>query len=227
MIRKLEPGALNLGPERQVEMSPKPSLLRIDASARVQGSHSRAVADAYQAAWAALHPGGSVVVRDLVQTPVPHIHRDTILGFYTPPQELGDRLKAATALSDTLIGELRAADTLLLSTPMYNFSVPSVLKAWIDQVVRAGHTFAYTEEKGLHGLIEHKNAVVVTSAGAAYYGTALQHLDFLNPYLQALLAFLGFDEVEFISVEGATTDEKILARTREAALRRAAHLQAA
>ena len=205
----------------------EPSLLRIDASARTQGSYSRTIADAYQEAWSTLHPAGSVTLRDVVKDPLPHIHNDTILGYYAPQDSLDDRLRAATALSDALISELDAADTLLISTPMYNFSVPSALKAWIDHIVRVGRTFAYTEEHGLHGLIKHKNAVVITAAGATYTGTELQSLDFLSPYLQTLLSFLGFSDIEFIHVEGKTTDEEVLANTKDAALRRVTHFRAA
>lgn len=203
------------------------TLLRVDASARTAGSHSREVADAYEAQWLHAHPGGRVITRDVARNPVPHIHNDTILGYYAPQEALNDTLRVATALSDELIAELLGADTLLLSAPMYNFSVPSALKAWIDQIVRVGHTFSYNEERGLHGLIQNKNAVIITASGAAYADTELQGLDFLKPYLATLLTFLGFADLEFISVEGTTTDEEALIRTKGVALARAANLRAA
>ena len=224
MLRQGGAKTLNVDFERQVTMS---TLLRIDASARIEGSHSRTVADAYQEAWSAQHPGGRIILRDVVKDPIPRIQNDTILGYYAPQDDLDDKLKAATALSDTLINELDATNTLLISTPMYNFSVPSALKAWIDQIVRVGRTFGYDEERSLHGLIENKNAVIITAAGAAYTGTELEALDFLSPYLQTLLGFLGFNDVEFIAVEGTTTDEEVLAKTESEALERVHLAQAA
>src|ERR1700756_5285677 len=123
-----------------------PSLLRIDASSRLSGSHSRALADALEAAWSA--------------------------GFYTPPASLDERLKRAVALSDELIDELNAAETVLIATPMYNFSVPSALKSWIDQVVRINRTFSYDGKK-FTGLVEAKRVVVVAAFGAEGYGGPL------------------------------------------------------
>jgi FMN-dependent NADH-azoreductase len=89
-----------------------PSLLRIDASSRLNGSHSRALADAFEAAWSARFPGATIVKRDLAANPVAHIHETTIAGFYTPAESLDEKLKSAVALSDELIGELNAVSTI-------------------------------------------------------------------------------------------------------------------
>jgi FMN-dependent NADH-azoreductase len=187
-----------------------PSLLRIDASSRLSGSHSRALADAFEAAWSARFPGGMVVKRDLATKPIAHIQEATIAGFYTPPASLDEMLKRAVALSDELIDELNAADTVLIATPMYNFSVPSALKSWIDQVVRINRTFSYDGKK-FTGLVEAKRVVVVAAFGAEGYGGALASADFVTPYLKFLFAFLGVSDVTVIPVESTTADAATIA----------------
>lgn len=195
-------------------------ILRVDASSRTRGSHSRELADVFLSRWLKARPDDEVVSRDLVTDPVPHIEDMTIAGYYTPKEEHSEAMKAATALSDQLINELLSADVLLISTPMYNFSVPSVLKAYIDQIVRIGYTFGFDEEKGLYGLIEGKRAVVFTASGAVFSDATLKALNYLEPYLKTVLGFLGIADIEFIAVEGTTTDEAALARSRSAALDR-------
>lgn len=192
-------------------------ILRVDASSRTDDSHSRQLADQFLDRWCQAHPDDQVVVRDLVRCPVPHIAQTTIAGFYTPTDQFTDQLKEATALSDELIGELKAADVVLISTPMYNFTVPSALKAWIDHVVRMGHTFSFSPESGFAGLLQGKRAVVVTATGAAFSNEALQPMDFLTPYLRTVLGFLGFQSVDVITVEGTTIDEAALQRSVAAA----------
>jgi FMN-dependent NADH-azoreductase len=194
-----------------------PTLLRIDASSRLNGSHSRELADFFVQHWTQANPQGEVVVRDLVCDPIPHIADTTIAAFYTPKEDLDETLTQATALSDRLIGEVMAADVLLIDTPMYNFSMPSALKAWIDQVVRIGETFSYSPEVGFSGLIEGKQAFIVTATGAEFSNEALRPMDFLTPYLLALLGFLGLNDVQRLSLEGTTTDPEVLERSKLAA----------
>jgi FMN-dependent NADH-azoreductase len=201
------------------------TLLRIDASARTQGSHSRDLAEVFQSRWLAAHPGGRVILRDLVADPVPHIHATTITGYYTPKEQHDASLRQATALSDTLIAELLAADALLLSTPMYNFSMPSALKAYVDQIMRIGHTFGYDPARGLYGMVADKPAYVITAAGLGYGPGPLHGYDFLTPYLRLVLNFLGITRVEFVSLEGTTLSE--LDRNKTQATERVAALAAA
>ena len=191
-----------------------PNLLRIDSSARSTGSYSRRLGDAFEAAWCARHPGASVIRRDVAAEPVPHIADATIAGFYTPPEAMTPELRAATALSDELLAELMAADVLLITTPMYNFSIPSALKAWVDQIVRIGHTFSY-DGANFTGLVTGRRAVVACAYGAAGYGEGgpLAAYDLLHGYLQLLLGFLGFTDVIFVSTE-ATTAEAAAAEAR-------------
>lgn len=195
------------------------TLLRIDSSSRLQGSHSRALADHLQAQWLASHTGGKVILRDLVKTPIPHILDITIAGYYTPTDQHTPELRAAVALSDELIAELLSADTLLFSIPLYNFSIPSALKSYIDHTVRIGQTFGHDEKTGLFGLVEGKKAYVTASYGASgYVGGSLASYNFLEPYMRALLGFIGISDVTFFSVEGTSTDPATLAATQEKAL---------
>jgi FMN-dependent NADH-azoreductase len=187
-------------------------ILRIDASARTANSHSRALADAFVAKWRLRDPRAEIAHRDLAATPVPQLDDATIEGFYTPPEKMDARLKAATALSDTLIAELRAADILLVSLPMYNFAIPAALKAWIDQVVRIGHTFAY-DGANFTGLLPGKRAYVMLAYGVGGYleGGPFAAADFAQPHLKTLLNFLGLADVAFVGVEATTADAATVA----------------
>lgn len=181
-------------------------LLRIDASSRSQGSVSRRLADAIEAHWLAAHPQGRVQRRDLAAQPVPHIENDTIAGYYTPPADLTPALRAATALSDELIQELKSAHTVLIASPIYNFSMPSALKAWIDQIVRIGHTFAY-EDGQFRGLVQGPRAVLALAYGAGGYQGPLAAMDHLRPYLSQLLPFIGIADVRVIAAEATTAPQ--------------------
>jgi FMN-dependent NADH-azoreductase len=189
-----------------------PCLLRIDSSARRDGSVSRDLGDAFEAAWLERGLNFTVVRRDLADSVVPQIAQATIAAFYAPPGAMTDDLRAASALSDTLIAELKSADELLITVPMYNFTVPSALKAWIDQVVRINHTFAF-DGTGFKGLLTARRATMISAHGAAgYLGGAFAAADFCNPYLKFLLSFLGITTVEHIGVEGTTGDAVVLAK---------------
>lgn len=201
------------------------TLLRLDASSRLDGSHSRQLADQFINHWQTIDPQCQVITRDLVRQPVPHIAQATITGFYTPAADYTPELKQAVSLSDELIAELKAADVLLINTPMYNFSVPSALKAWIDHVVRAGETFSFSPEAGFQGLVHNKRAFVLTAAGAVFSTEAMQPLDFLSPYLKTLLSFLGIGEIEIISLEGTTIDADAFERSQQAALDKISQIQ--
>jgi len=192
-----------------------PTLLRIDASARVEGSYSRRLGDRIEGTWRARNPAGAIVRRDLARNPVPQIADATIAGFYTPADAMTDELRAATALSDALIAEIRAADELLLTTPMYNFGIPAALKAWVDQVVRIGQTFSY-DGTSFTGLVTGKPVAIAIAYGASGYGEGgpLAALDLVRPYLATLFGFLGFTDIRVAGVEATTGD----AAAAEAAL---------
>ncbi|MDD5200405.1 MAG: NAD(P)H-dependent oxidoreductase [Terrimicrobiaceae bacterium] len=189
------------------ENGPTHRILRIDASSRVTGSHSRTLADYFEQQWLRKRRDAEIRRRDLASDPIPHIAPETIAGFYTPPEQMTGELRAATAVSDTLIDELQSADILLLSTPIYNFSVPSALKAWIDQVVRIGKTVAY-DGKNFTGLVTGKRAFVICAYGAAGYAGKgpLTPFDHLAPYLKLLLGFIGISDTRVITVEATSAD---------------------
>ena len=182
-------------------------ILRIDSSARLQGSHSRELADYFQNAWLTKYPHDEVIVRDVVQNPCSHISNLAIAAFNTPQEQQSEEMKNAIALSDELIDELQSADILLISVPMYNFSVPSALKAWIDQIVRPGETFAY-DGKNFTGLVTVKRTYIICAYGGSGYtdNGAFSNFNFLEPYLKGILSFLGIQELQFFNLQATTAD---------------------
>lgn len=189
-------------------------ILVIESSARQQGSVSRELTQQFIANWQAAHPADQVQVRDLAAEPVPHLDATLLGGWMTPSEQQNDAEKAALARSNQLTDELLAADVLVLAAPMYNFAIPSTLKAWLDHVLRAGVTFKYTET-GPQGLLTGKRAFVLTARGGIYAGSALDHQE---PYLRQALAFVGIHDVQFIHAEGlnlgAEFSQKGLAQAR-------------
>jgi len=178
------------------------TLLEIRSSLFADQGESSRLADAYVAAWRATHPSGRVMVRDLGAAPIPHLDATRVSAFGTQAADRSSAQQAAVDLSDTLIAELDAADEIVLGVPMYNFGIPSTLKAWIDHIARAGVTFRYTE-KGPVGLLRGKRVKVFASRGGLYAGTAR---DTQTTYLRDVLAFLGLDDVEFVYAEGLAMD---------------------
>jgi FMN-dependent NADH-azoreductase len=139
-----------------------------------------------------------VIYRDLGAEPVPHLTEATVAGVRAEPAT--DAEHASRALSDALIAELRAADTIVIGAPMYNFSIPTTLRAWFDHVLRAGETFSYSEA-GPKGLLEGKRVIVVESRGGLYSEGPAQAIDFQEPYLRHLLGFIGLTDVTFVHAE--------------------------
>lgn len=189
-------------------------VLIVESSARQQGSISRQLTAEFIAQWKAAHPADEVVVRDLAQESVPHLDSDLLGGWMKPADQQNDAERAALARSNRLTEELLAADVLVLAAPMYNFGIPSTLKAWLDHVLRAGVTFKYTET-GPQGLLSGKRAFVLTARGGVYAGGPLDHQE---PYLRQALAFIGIHDVTFIHAEGlnmgAEFQEKGIAQAR-------------
>lgn len=189
-------------------------VLIVESSARQQGSISRQLTAEFIAQWKAAHPADVVVVRDLAQESVPHLDSDLLGGWMKPADQQNDAERAALARSNRLTEELLAADVLVLAAPMYNFGIPSTLKAWLDHVLRAGVTFKYTET-GPQGLLSGKRAFVLTARGGVYAGGPLDHQE---PYLRQALAFIGIHDVTFIHAEGlnmgAEFQEKGIAQAR-------------
>ncbi|WP_375176921.1 FMN-dependent NADH-azoreductase [Marinobacter mobilis] len=144
------------------------------------------------------HPDAQVHIRDLAKNPVPHLDAERFGAFLATPADATAAQSDVQAFSDELIAELKQADAVLLGVPMYNFGVPSVLKAYFDHIARAGITFRYTEN-GPEGLLEDKPVYVLAARGGIYAGTPN---DSQTPFLRSFLGFLGLTSVEFIYAEG-------------------------
>ena len=152
-----------------------------------------------------LQPDAEVISHDLGRDPVPHLNAEVFQGFMLESSERNANQKTAVGLSDQLISELKRADILVFGLPMYNFGIPSTLKAYFDYIARAGITFKYTEN-GAVGLLEGKKAFVLATRGGLYKGTPL---DTETKYMTDFLAFLGINDVQFIYAEGlAMGDER-------------------
>lgn len=177
-------------------------LLLVTSSLFANQSKSAEIAREFVAAWRRARPGTAVVERALTPDLMPHLSLDALGALMTAAEQRSEAQVQSVAFGDRLIEELEAADTIVLAVPMYNFSVPSTLKAWIDHVARAGRTFRYTAS-GPEGLLKGKKVFVVTGRGGVYSGDSpAKVLDFQEPYLRGILGFLGLDDVTFIHVEG-------------------------
>ncbi len=181
------------------------TLLRIDSSVRIKGSYTRALADHFEEHWLTLNPNGKIIYRDLAKTQIPHITNKTVEGFYTPKEYITNELLESTALSDLLIEELKEADDVLLSSPLYNFNIPSSLKAYFDHVVRIGHSFK-TSDQGYEGLLNEKSAYIITAKGGKYKGTSLEQLEFQDHYLKTILSFIGINVQHTYTLEEVAID---------------------
>lgn len=173
-----------------------PTLLQIDSSPLgSDASFSRHLTADYARIWQDSHPKGTVVTRDLAATPLIPLSAEWIGAAFTPEHQRTDAQKQILALSDELIGELQAADEFVIGVPMHNFSVPGTLKLWIDQIARAGKTFSYGSN-GPKGLLQEKKATLILATGGNY-GPG-NPLDFVEPYLRALLGFIGVTDVRIL-----------------------------
>ena len=176
------------------------NILHIDASASdAATSHSRRLSAELVAKLKAANPGATVAYRDLVVERLPHVDM-TIRQAWMPDGEKAPALSQTMARSKQLVDELKAADTLVIGSPMYNFTVPSTLKAWIDHVAIAGQTFKYTPN-GPQGLLAGK-AYLALSSGGIYSQGPFAANEHLATYLTAVLGFLGFRDIETVRAEG-------------------------
>jgi FMN-dependent NADH-azoreductase len=179
------------------------TLLQIKASMFSGSGQSTQLADQFVAAWRARNPDGKLVERDLGAEPVPHLTAQRFGAFLAKPDERDAQQQAVVDFSDALIEELRNADVIALGLPMYNFGIPSTLKAYFDHIARAGVTFRYTES-GPVGLLTGKKVYVFAARGGQYVGTPL---DTQTGYVRDFLRFIGIDDVEFIYAEGLNMGE--------------------
>jgi len=173
-------------------------ILEISASARDQGSMSRLLTRDLLQALEDRH-GDIEVTRRNIAEGLPFVDADWVLATNTPEEERTDAQRRALAFSDELVQEIMAADILVIGAPIYNFSIPASLKAWIDLIARVRLTFKYTE-KGPVGLLEGKKAYVLTPSGGVPVGSPV---DFATPYLRHALGFVGIKDVHFVGAQGA------------------------
>ena len=172
--------------------------LRIDASARKTGSTTRSLTDQV----IAKRPRDVLQTLDLLDTPVPQIDETWIGANFTPAADRTEAQNDRLALSDKLVGQLVAADTVVIGLPIYNFGVPASLKAWIDHVARAGVTFHYTAE-GPRGLLKNKKAILVIASGGTQIGS---DIDFATDYMKHVLGFLGIEDVTVVGADRMVVD---------------------
>lgn len=187
------------------------TILHLDASARNNGSISRTLT---QKLVAQLSDADTRLIRrDIGLEPLPIITEDWVGANFTPEESRTEAQRDQLALSDTLIAELEAADTLVLGVPIYNFGVPAVYKAWVDLVSRARKTFRYTEN-GPEGLLEGKKAYVVIASGGTESGS---DIDFATPYVRHALKFIGITDITVIAADQlmAAGEDKVAAATAQ------------
>jgi len=178
------------------------NILLIQSSPRGGESFSHQVAQSVVNDLKARHPEAKIVLRDLAANPPPHVGLPFITGMYAPPEHRTPEQAEAIALSDALIDEFFAADTIVIGVPMHNFTLPSTLKAWIDHVARAGRTFNFGAN-GPEGLLKGKRVILVLARGGVYSSGPTKPLDYQEPYLRAVLGFLGITDVSAVHIEGA------------------------
>ncbi len=177
-------------------------LLRIDSSVRIQNSKTRMLTD-YFLEQLKTSKEYSLKSRDVGINPPKFPTDEFIKANYTPETSRTPEMKSALTFSDTLIDELINSDKIIIASPMYNFSISATLKAYIDNIVRAGRTFALDENGAMQGLLGGKKVLVITSRGAMSYknGEILQSFDFQENYLRALFNFLGITDITFVNTE--------------------------
>jgi FMN-dependent NADH-azoreductase len=192
-----------------------PNLLQINASINNERGHSSQLANRFVDTFHQRYPDANILVRDVAAAePVPHLTAERFAAFITKPEQRNAQQAAVVAYSDDLIDELKLADVIVLGLPMYNFGVPSQLKAYFDHIARSGVTFTYTD-KGPVGLLSGKKVYVFATRGGQYAGTPM---DTQTNYVRDFLRFIGLSDVEFVYAEGLAVSPQ----SKEAGLAKAA-----
>jgi FMN-dependent NADH-azoreductase len=197
------------------------TILHIASSSNLYTSVTRQIGAVMVDGLIQAYPGARVIKRDLVATPIPHVSPDVVGAMFGAAID-----PAVLALSDELVSELLAGDIVVIEAPMYNFGIPSALKAWIDHVVRAGKTFQFVPT-GSEGLVTGKRAIIVLGRGGIYSAGPLQEFDHQESYLRAILGFIGFTQVDAIQIEGVAFGPEQAALAIETATLRAGEIIAA
>jgi FMN-dependent NADH-azoreductase len=185
------------------------TLLKIDSSPMGERSVSRKLTAEFAKSWIKAHPGGTVISRDLITLNIPVVTGDWVAAAYTPEDARTVEQKKVLAVSDLLIAELQKADEYVIGVPMHNFSIPSTLKLWIDEVVRIGKTIAYSAT-GAEGLLKGKKATLLLASGGVYeQGSGREAFNFVTPYLRTIFGFMGITDTHFIAAGGT---QKLMTR---------------
>ncbi len=180
-------------------------LLHIDSSARLEGSESRQLSQQFVQQWIDAHSGYQVIERDLASKPLPHLDQTMLATMMSPAEQHSPEMTVVADRITLLIEEFLEADVIVLGVPMYNLGIPSTLKAYIDHIVMAGKTFAYTD-KGAVGLVKDKPVYIITARGGIHAGAAS---DQQAPYLKTLFNFVGIENVNFIHSEGLNMGDEM------------------
>lgn len=181
-------------------------ILHLISSPRSEASFSIKLGNAIVEKLQAANPDSTVKVHNLVKTPFPHLEEVHLNSFFTPKESHTPELTEAVKHSDDAIAEIMDADVLVIGVPMYNFSIHSTLKAWIDHIARAGKTFRYAEN-GPEGLVKNKKVYLAISTGGVYSEEPMKAYDFTEPYLRVVLGFLGMTDLTAFRVEGVSVPD--------------------
>jgi FMN-dependent NADH-azoreductase len=193
-------------------------ILHIDCSPRA-ASHSRKLSAAIVARLLAMHPDARITRCDLARNPVPHTAADYAFALSSPATLASEESIEAMRLSEQLIAQVEAADVLVIGTPMNNFTVPSVFKAWIDQILRIGRTIGTTPTGEKIGLLQDKPVYIGIASGGVFTGDRAKQPDFLIPYLRAALGCVGLTSLQFFPLQAtAFLDDEQLAVDRDSLL---------
>ena len=176
-------------------------ILIVEASPRGAESASRSLAFKLRERLAVEYPRAKIVVRNLTEENLPHLDQATVKAIFAHPGTSDDSQKQALHLSDLLTEELLSSDLVVIASPMWNFAIPSSLKAWIDHVVRPGKTFRYVGE-GVEGLAKGKKAILLLSSGGIFSDGPWREWDGVEPYLRRILGFIGITDVQLARAEG-------------------------
>ncbi|WP_294269925.1 NAD(P)H-dependent oxidoreductase [uncultured Chryseobacterium sp.] len=177
------------------------NILHISSSSRIQGSSSRILGSAIEEKLQNSYPEHKVTTLDLLKNPFPHLGEEQVEAWFIPAENRTDEQNKAVRRSDDAIEQLQASDIVVISVPIYNFGIPSVLKAYIDHIARGGMTFRYSEN-GFEGLVKNKKAYIAVTSGSVFSEGDYQPYDFVVPYLKSVLGFIGITDITIVRAEG-------------------------
>lgn len=173
-----------------------PTLLVVESSPRGENSMSRGLTKLFVENWVEHHPGGRVVERDLTESDLPFVTMPWLGAYFTPPEQQTPEMKDILRLSDELVSEILEADHIAIGTPVYNYNVPAVLKAYIDHIVRKGKTLGFSGE----GLVHGKACTILMASGGVYtQGSPIHDRDIATNYLRLILKVIGIEDVTVVA----------------------------